>query len=76
MKEKRISHVVGKGSLSHNNRCFFATLANNGWSYMPTKESYLPGLYESLFGSAKFYPEDTEAIFDRFIELGLELIEK
>ena len=24
MKEKRISHVVGKGSLSHNNRCFFA----------------------------------------------------
>ena len=24
MKEKRISHVVGKGSLTHNNRCFFA----------------------------------------------------
>lgn len=24
MSEKRISHVVGKGSLSHNNRCFFA----------------------------------------------------
>jgi len=24
LKEKRISHVVGKGSLTHNNRCFFA----------------------------------------------------
>ena len=24
MSEKRVSHVVGKGSLSHNNRCFFA----------------------------------------------------
>ncbi len=24
MSEKRISHVVGKGSLTHNNRCFFA----------------------------------------------------
>ncbi len=58
------------------NKCFFACLANNDWSYMPTKDRYLPGLYESLFGSAKFYPEDTEAIFDKFIELGQELIKK
>lgn len=57
-------------------KCFFACLANNGWSYMPTKECYLPELYESLFGSSKFYPEDTEAIFDRFIELGRMLTEK
>ena len=56
------------------NKCFFTCLANNGWSYMPTKDRYLPGLYESLFGSAKFYPEDTEDIFDRFIKLGKELI--
>ena len=53
--------------------CFFACLANNGWSYMPTKDRYAEGLYESLFGSAKFYPEDTERIFDRFIELGKKL---
>ena len=59
-----------------DNKCFFACLANNDWSYMPTKDRYLPGLYESLFGSAKFYPEDTEAIFDKFIELGRELIKK
>ena len=56
------------------NKCFFAALANNSWSYMPTKERYLPGLYESLFGSAKFYPSDTEDIFNRFIELGKKLI--
>ena len=41
---------------------------------MPTKDRYLPGLYESLFGSAQFYPEDAEAIFDKFIELGKKLI--
>ena len=57
-----------------NHKCFFACLANNDWSYMPTKESYLPGLYESLYGSAKFYPGDTEDIFDSFIELGKSLI--
>lgn len=56
------------------NECFFACLSNNGWSYMPTPDRYLPGLYESLFGSAKFYPEDTENIFDTFIELGKKLI--
>ena len=55
-------------------KCFFACLANNDWSYMPTKDRYLPGLYESLFGSAQFYPEDSEAIFDKFIELGKKLI--
>ena len=55
------------------NKCFFACLANNDWSYMPTKDRYLPGLYESLFGSAQFYPDDTEAIFNHFIDLGKKL---
>ena len=50
--------------------CFFACLTNNRSGYMPTKECYLPGLYESLYASALFYPEDTENIFDSFIELG------
>ncbi len=49
--------------------CFFACLANNKWTYMPTKECYLPELYESLYGSALFYPEDVEDIFDQIIEL-------
>lgn len=57
-----------------NHKCFFACLANNDWSYMPTRESYLPGLYESLYGSAKFYPDDTEDIFDSFITLAKTLI--
>ena len=56
-----------------DNECFFACLANNKWSYMPAKDCYLPELYESLYGSALFYPEDTENIFDRFIELGKKL---
>ena len=53
--------------------CFFACLSNNGPGYMPVKECYLPELYESLYGSARFYPEDTEDIFDTFIELGKKL---
>ena len=56
-----------------NNTCFFACLANNKWSYMPAKDCYLPQLYESLYGSAHFYPEDVEDIFDSFIELGKTL---
>ena len=56
-----------------DNEYFFACLANNKWSYMPAKDCYLPELYESLYGSALFYPEDTENIFDRFIELGKKL---
>ena len=40
---------------------------------MPAKECYLPQLYESLYASALFYPEDTENIFDSFIELGKTL---
>ena len=50
--------------------CFFACLANNKWTYMPVKDCYLPELYESLYGSAVFYPNDVEDIFDNFIELG------
>ena len=50
--------------------CFFACLSNNRPGYMPAKECYLPELYESLYGSAAFYPEDVENIFDSFIELG------
>ena len=50
--------------------CFFACLANNKWTYMPAKDCYLPELYESLYGSAVFYPNDVEDIFDNFIELG------
>jgi hypothetical protein len=56
-----------------NNTCFFACLSNNRSGYMPTKECYLPQLYESLYASALFYPEDTENIFDSFIELGKTL---
>ncbi len=56
-----------------DNYCFLATLSNNEWSYMPTKESYLPELYESLYKSARFYPEDTENIFDSIIELAKTL---
>jgi len=56
-----------------NNVCLFACLANNKWSYMPTKDCYLPQLYESLYGSALFYPDDTEDIFKHFIELGKKL---
>ena len=53
--------------------CFFACLSNNKAGYMPAKECYLPQLYESLYASALFYPEDTENIFDSFIELGKTL---
>ncbi len=53
--------------------CFFACLANNKWTYMPAKDCYLPELYESLYGSAVFYPDDVEDIFDNFIELGKTL---
>ena len=49
--------------------CFFACLANNKWTYMPAKDCYLPELYESLYGSAVFYPDDVEDIFDNFIDL-------
>ena len=56
-----------------NNTCFFACLANNKWSYMPAPDCYFPELYESLFGSAQFWPEDTADIFDHFIELGKKL---
>ncbi len=52
------------------NKCFFATLSNNAWSYMPPKECYLPELYESLYKSSRFYPEDVEEIFSTFITLG------
>ncbi len=52
---------------------FLASLSNNSWSYMPTKESYLPELYESLYKSARFYPDDTEDIFNSIIELGKKL---
>ena len=52
---------------------FFATLSNNKWSYMPEKDCYLPQLYESLYGSALFSPEDTSDIFDSVIELGKTL---
>lgn len=55
------------------NVCFFACLANNKWTYMPAKDCYLPELYESLYGSAHFYPEDVEDIFDTIIELGKKL---
>jgi len=51
-------------------KCFFACLSNNRPGYMPAKDCYLPGLYESLYSAAPFYPEDTENIFDCFIELG------
>lgn len=54
--------------------CFFACLANNNWTYMPAKECYLPGLYESLYGSAQFYPDDVVDIFDSIIALGKTLI--
>ncbi len=53
--------------------CFFACLSNNQSGYMPAKDCYLPGLYESLYSAALFYPEDTENIFDTFIELGKKL---
>lgn len=56
-----------------NDVCFFACIANNAWSYMPAKDCYLPQLYESLYGSSIFYPEDVENIFDSFIELGKKL---
>ncbi len=56
-----------------DNVCFFACLTNNKPGYMPAKDCYLPELYESLYGSAQFYPEDTENIFDTFIELGKKL---
>lgn len=56
-----------------NNTCFFACIANNKWSYMPAPDCYFPELYESLFGSAQFWPEDTADIFDHFIELGKKL---
>ena len=56
-----------------DNVCFFACLTNNKSGYMPAKDCYLPELYESLYGSAQFYPEDTENIFDTFIELGKKL---
>ncbi|MBQ9734309.1 MAG: neutral/alkaline non-lysosomal ceramidase N-terminal domain-containing protein [Clostridia bacterium] len=56
-----------------DNICFFACLSNNKWTYMPTKECYLPELYESLYGSAHFYPDDSEDIFDEFIKLGKDM---
>ena len=55
--------------------CFFACLANNNWTYMPAKECYLPGLYESLHGSAQFEPDDVVDIFDSIIELGKILVD-
>lgn len=55
------------------NVCLFVCLANNKWTYMPAKECYLPELYESLYGSALFYPEDTEDIFNHFIDLAKKL---
>lgn len=56
-----------------DNDCFFACLANNDWSYMPAKECYQPELYESLYGSAHFYPDDVADIFDEIIKLGKSL---
>ena len=57
-----------------NNKCVFNCLANNKWSYMPPKDCYLPELYESLYGSSRFYPEDVEDIMDKAIELGKSLL--
>jgi hypothetical protein len=42
---------------------------------MPAKECYLPGLYESLHGSAQFEPDDVVDIFDSIIELGKILVD-
>lgn len=55
-------------------KCFFACLSNNKNGYMPTKECYLPGLYESLYGSAHFEPDGVENIFDTYIELAKQLV--
>lgn len=54
-------------------KVFFVGLANNKWSYMPADNCYLPQLYESLYGSAAFYPEDVNDIFDSFIEFGKKM---
>lgn len=54
-------------------KVFFIGLANNKWSYMPADNCYLPQLYESLYGSAVFYPEDVNDIFDSFIEFGKKM---
>ena len=56
-----------------NNLCVFNCLANNKWTYMPAKECYQEGLYESMYGSAQFYPDDVVDIFDYYIELGKTL---
>jgi hypothetical protein len=53
--------------------CVFDCLANNRWSYMPAEDCYLPFLYESLYGSAKYKAEDVTDIFDTFIELGKKM---
>ena len=54
--------------------CFFACLANNEWTYMPSPECYLPELYESLYGSAKLHADDVVKLFDEIIRLGKTLI--
>ncbi len=54
MKEKRISHVVGKGSLTHNNRCFFAKNVDTSRTPQNVEIVRIPlaKAYDDLFSEA------------------------
>ena len=54
MSEKRISHVVGKGSLSHNNRCFFAKNVDTSRTPQNVEIVRIPlaKAYDNLFSEA------------------------
>lgn len=52
---------------------FIATLSNGNFGYIPTKDSYKPGLYESLYRSAKVDPGKGEYMAEQLVDIAKNL---